>query len=193
MGEKLWGEELGKKNKQGEPLQARPVIRFPRKLKDAIAYDGKEGYCDEREEESLEYLFCLFLFLGFACFEFGLVLLIHSKRVLLVWLIKMLLSSGRGESSVGRRDSAAPPPSCISKSLLLLLGELHEIGFDEAVYLAVHHAANIAGLVIGAVVLDAAVIEYVTANLAAPLYLLLAGLNLGLFGASFLQLSLKNI
>ena len=56
MGEKLWGEELGKKNKQGEPLQARPVIRFPRKLKDAIAYDGKEGYCDEREEESLEYL-----------------------------------------------------------------------------------------------------------------------------------------
>ena len=64
-------------------MQARPVIRFPRKLKDAIAYDGKEGYCDEREEESLEYLFGLFLFFGFACFEFGLVLLIHSKRVLL--------------------------------------------------------------------------------------------------------------
>ena len=153
------------RNKQGEPLQARPVIRFPKKLKDAIAYDGKEGYCDEREEESLEYLFGLFLFLGFACFEFGLVLLIHSKRILLVWLIKMLLSSGRGESSVGRRDSAAPPPSCIPKSLLLLLGELHEIGFDEAVYLAVHHTADIAGLVIGAVVLDTTVVEYVTAYL----------------------------
>ena len=64
MGRGTWEE-----NKQGEPLQARPVIRFPRKLKDAIAYDGKEGYCDEREEESLESLFGLFLFLGFACFQ----------------------------------------------------------------------------------------------------------------------------
>ena len=98
MGEKLWGEELGKKNKQGEPLQARPVIRFPRKLKDAIAYDGKEGYCDEREEESLEYLFGLFLFLGFACFEFGLVLLIHSKRVLLVWLINCYRLDGANQA-----------------------------------------------------------------------------------------------
>ena len=168
-------------------MQARPVMFFTQRLEDAIAYDGEEGYCDEREEESLEYLFGLFLFLGFARFEFGLVLLIHSKRVLLVWLIKMLVSSGWGESSVGRKDSAAPPPSCFPKSLLLLLGELHEIGFDEAVYFAVHHAADIAGLIVGAMVLDAAVVEDVTANLAAPLYLLLARLNLGLFGASLLE------
>ena len=85
MGRGTWEE-----NKQGEPLQASPVISFSQRLEDAIEYDGEEGYCDECEEESLEYLFGLFLFLGFACFEFCLVRLMHSERVLLGWLIKML-------------------------------------------------------------------------------------------------------
>ena len=111
MGSGTWEE-----NKQGEPLQARPVISFSQRLEDAIANDGEEGYCDECEEESLEYLFGLFLFLGFACFEFCLVLLIHSKRVLLVWLIKMLcfLQGGFGLERFEDGKFIAPYPLALA-------------------------------------------------------------------------------
>lgn len=101
-------------------MQARPVMSFTQRLEDAIAYDGEEGYCDEREEESLEYLFGLFLFLGFACFEFGLVLLIHSKRVLLVWLIKMLLSSGGRRIKCGTKRIYRSPTLVHSEITVVL-------------------------------------------------------------------------
>ncbi len=49
--------------------------------------------------------------------------------------------------------------------LLLAFGVVHEVGLDETVQLAVHHAAHVAGLIARAVVLHAAVVEHVGANL----------------------------
>ena len=68
------------------------------------------------------------------------------------------------------------------------LGEFHEVGFDEVVEVAVHHAAHVAGLVVGAVVLDAPVIKDVAAYLASPFDFLLAVLDLALLLASVLEL-----
>jgi hypothetical protein len=50
----------------------------------------------------------------------------------------------------------------------------------KSVYLAVHHAVDIRGLIACAVVFHTAVVEDITADLTAPLYLLLSGLYLGL-------------
>ena len=47
--------------------------------------------------------------------------------------------------------------------------EFHQVSFDEAVYLSVHHTVHVAGLEIGAVVFHAAVVEDVATNLATPL------------------------
>ena len=72
--------------------------------------------------------------------------------------------------------------------LLFFLSELHEVSFNKLINLAVHHALHIAGLVVGAMVFDAAVIEDVGAYLRAPFYLLLACLNLISFFETMLQL-----
>lgn len=39
--------------------------------------------------------------------------------------------------------------------------KFHKVRFDEHVYVAVHHGTDVGGLVVGAVILYAAVIEYV--------------------------------
>lgn len=58
--------------------------------------------------------------------------------------------------------------------------EFHEVCLDEIVYFAVHDTIYIRCLVVGAMVLDAAVVEDIRANLAAPFYLFLTSFNLGL-------------
>ena len=75
----------------------------------------------------------------------------------------------------------------------LFATELHEIGFDEVVYLAIHYARDIGGLVVGAVVFDATVVEDVAAYLAAPLYLFLTGFDFGLFFHAVLHFALVEL
>ena len=65
----------------------------------------------------------------------------------------------------------------IINSLLAFGSEFHEVCFNEVVEFAVEDAGDIGGLVVGAVVLDAAVVHDVGAYLAAPFNLLLAGLD----------------
>ena len=62
----------------------------------------------------------------------------------------------------------------------VVYGELHEVGFDETVDLAVHDAIHVAGLEIRAVVLYTLVIEDIRTDLTAPFYLFLARLDLRL-------------
>ena len=73
------------------------------------------------------------------------------------------------------------------------LSSTHEVGFDEGVELAVHYSGDVAGLVVGAVVLDAAVVEDVGAYLAAPLNLFLAGLYLGLCCLAAFELTVVEV
>ena len=60
-----------------------------------------------------------------------------------------------------------------------LFGELHKVGFDKAIDVAVHHSIDIGGLIVGAMVFDTAVVEDIGANLTTPLYLLFARFDLG--------------
>jgi hypothetical protein len=64
---------------------------------------------------------------------------------------------------------------------LLGLGVFHQIGFDERVYLSVHHALYVAALVIGAVVFYPTVVEHVASYLGAPLDFLLPLFDRGFF------------
>ena len=75
----------------------------------------------------------------------------------------------------------------------LLSTELHEVGFDEVVDFAVHDAGDVASLVVGAVVFDAAVVHNVAAYLAAPFNLFLAGLDFGLFFHAVLHLAVVEL
>ena len=49
--------------------------------------------------------------------------------------------------------------------VLLFAAKLHEVGFDEVVYLAIHYAVYVGCLVVGAVVFHTTVVEDVTAYL----------------------------
>ena len=71
--------------------------------------------------------------------------------------------------------------------ILSLFGEFHEICFDERIYISVHHSIDIGGLVIGAVVLHAAVVKDIRANLASPFDLLFAGFHFCMCLTPFLQ------
>ena len=83
---------------------------------------------------------------------------------------------------------------CLPSIPLLDFGaELHEVGFDEVVDFAVHHAGDVAGLVVGAVVFDAAVVHDVAAYLRTPLDFLLAGLDFGLLFHAVAQLALVEL
>ena len=77
-------------------------------------------------------------------------------------------------------------PTCVC--LVFIAGKLHEIGLDKVVEVAVHDGVDIGCLVPGAVVLDAAVIDYVRAMMAAAVEFPLAGFNLGLLLHTVLQL-----
>ena len=72
-------------------------------------------------------------------------------------------------------------------SLRFAVREFHQIGFDEPVYFSVHHSVYVGCLIVGAMVFHAAVIEYVTAYLRAPLDFFLASLYLCLFFHAVLQ------
>ena len=65
--------------------------------------------------------------------------------------------------------------------------EFHEVCLYESVNLAVHHSVHVRGLIVGAVVLYAAVVKDIGAYLAAPFNLLLACLNLRLRLETFLH------
>ena len=74
--------------------------------------------------------------------------------------------------------------------LLFRARELHEVGFDEAVEIAVHNSVYVGGLESGAVVFDAAVVENIAAYLRAPLDFHLPRLDLGLFFQTVVHLLL---
>ena len=88
------------------------------------------------------------------------------------------------ERSTCRRHTIA---SSFLIVLVIVNRKLHEVGLDKLVDLAVHHAIHIGGLIVGAVVLDTAVVEHIAAYLATPLDLLLSCLNLGLCLQTFLH------
>ena len=72
--------------------------------------------------------------------------------------------------------------------------ELHQVGLDEAVKVAVHHGVDVADLVLRAQVLDQLVgLHHVTPDLASPLYLLLGTLYLVNLLALLLQLHLVKL
>ena len=77
--------------------------------------------------------------------------------------------------------------SNLNRFLLRFLGKFHKIGLDETVYFSIHHSAYIRGLIAGAVVFYATVVEYVAAYLRAPFDFLLSRLYLVLFALAFLQ------
>ena len=68
--------------------------------------------------------------------------------------------------------------------------ELHQVSLDELVDLAIHNSVHIRSLIIGAVILDTAVIEHLASDLAAPLYLFLPCLDLGLLLQTMIHLFL---
>ncbi len=81
-------------------------------------------------------------------------------------------------------------PVLLPKVVLFFLGcarKFHEIGFDKPIQIAVHHCANIAGLVIGTVVFYAAGVRHVTAYLRSPLNFLFGSLHLGDLCTAFFQ------
>ena len=63
------------------------------------------------------------------------------------------------------------------KNLFAASCKLHQVSFDKAVYLSIHHAIHITGLEVGTVVLHAAVVEDVATNLATPFDFLLTGFH----------------
>ena len=56
--------------------------------------------------------------------------------------------------------------------LFFINWELHKISLDETIYLTIHNAIDISGLVIGTVVFHPSVVKHVTTYLTTPLYLL---------------------
>ena len=75
------------------------------------------------------------------------------------------------------------------KELFLVLPcELHQVGLDELVDISVHDSGDISGLVACAVILHAAIIEDVAADLGPPFDFLLTSLDLGLRLAAALKL-----
>ena len=76
----------------------------------------------------------------------------------------------------------------VFKKELFVGGEFHQVGLYEVVDVTIHDSTHVAGLVVSAVVLDAAVVEDVAAYLATPLYLLLAVLDFALLLAAVLEL-----
>ena len=85
---------------------------------------------------------------------------------------KKLFITGKGRCNITIRQQyiVAEPVFILflifsGKHLLGGRSEFHKISLDEIVYLAVHDTLHIGGLVAGAVVLDTAVVEYVTAYL----------------------------
>ena len=68
----------------------------------------------------------------------------------------------------GRVDDEQKLLACERHHTILFgffLGELHQVSLNEVVEVAVHHAANIGCLIVGAVVFNAAVVEHVAADL----------------------------
>ena len=74
--------------------------------------------------------------------------------------------------------------------------ELHQISLDKTVNFAIHHTVNIRRLKARPMILDTPIVEDITANLASPLYFLLACLyfcllGLALFLSPVIQLALQ--
>ena len=84
-------------------------------------------------------------------------------------------------------SSSYPPLSGLTSGGIIIVGELHQISLDKTIYLAIHDGIDIRSLIARAVILHSAVIKDIASNLTAPLYLLLAGFNLGLLGLFLLQ------
>ena len=72
--------------------------------------------------------------------------------------------------------------------IVRLIWKLHQVCLDKFINIAIHHSIDIAGLVVGAVVFHAAIIEDIRADLASPFNFLLARLHFSLRLATFLQL-----
>lgn len=82
--------------------------------------------------------------------------------------------------------------------MIIVIGnrELHQVGLDKAVYLAIHHGIHVVCLETCTVIFHPAVIKNVAAYLTSPLYLLLSCLNLcllclTLFQSTIIELTLK--
>ena len=71
--------------------------------------------------------------------------------------------------------------------LFFINRKLHKISLDETIYLTIHNAIDISGLVIGTVVFHPSVVKHVTTYLTTPLYLFLSSLNLRLCLKTFLH------
>ena len=70
---------------------------------------------------------------------------------------------------------------------LFLIRELHEISLYEGIYISVHNGIDVRGLVVGSMVFDTSIIEYVRTDLAPPLDLLLSRLYFRLRLTTFLE------
>ena len=69
---------------------------------------------------------------------------------------------------------------CEETSFIIRNGEFHQISLDKLIYLTIHHAIHVGGLVIGTMVFHPSIIEDVASYLTSPFYFLLASLYLSL-------------
>ena len=99
--------------------------------------------------------------------------LIYGQRAMFVRRDRTLSSSDIAAAEQ-RHESDSKPRNIFSHISFFLFritlngsafGKFHKISFDEVVYIAIHHSANIGGLIICAMILDSSVVEHITADL----------------------------
>lgn len=99
--------------------------------------------------------------------------LTHGRMPLTRQQKKLQRLTARRKCACLNKATGLHPASCADEELLLVGNrKLHKVCLDEAVDLSVHHSVHVRRLIVGAVILDAAVVEDITPYLTSPLYLL---------------------